>query len=52
MLTQNQIDQYHELGYVIPDFQLPMVVVEEMRKELELLIAANPDAQRRISVFF
>ena len=43
MLTQNQIDQYHEFGYVIPDFQLPMVVVEEMRKELELLIAANPD---------
>jgi len=43
LLTQDQIDQYHELGYVIPDYQLPMDVVEEMRKELELLIEANPD---------
>ena len=43
MLTQNQIDQYHELGYVIPDFQLPMSVVEEMRCELDFLIEANPD---------
>ncbi len=43
MLTQDQIDQYHEQGYVIPDFQLPVDVVEAMRSELELLIAANPD---------
>ena len=43
MLNRDQIDQYHELGYVIPDFQLPMSVVGEMRNELDLLIKANPD---------
>ena len=43
MLNRDQIDQYHELGYVIPDFQLPMSVVGEMRNELDLLIEANPD---------
>ena len=43
MLNRDQIDQYHELGYVIPDFQLPMSVVGEMSNELDLLIEANPD---------
>lgn len=43
MLTQNQIDQYHEQGYIIPDYQLPMDVVEEMRTELDYLMEANPD---------
>lgn len=43
MLTPEQIDQYHDQGYVIPDYQLPMEIVEEMRHELDLLIEANPD---------
>ena len=42
MLSQDQIDQYHEEGYLIPDFQLPMDVVSEMRKEMDFLIEANP----------
>ena len=42
MLNQEQIDQYNEQGYVIPDFRLPETVVEDMCRELEILIAANP----------
>lgn len=42
MLNQEQIRQYTEQGYIIPDFQLPETVMEDMRKELEILIEANP----------
>ena len=42
MLSQKQIDQYNDLGYVIPDFRLPDTLVEDMRHELKTLIATNP----------
>lgn len=43
MLNDDQITQYHEEGYVIPDYRLPDSIIEEMRSALEVLITSNPD---------
>ncbi len=42
MLSDAEIKHYHEQGYVIPDYRLPPDVVDEMRRELDRLIDANP----------
>ena len=42
MLSEAEIRHYHHHGYVIPDYQLPMPVVNEIRKELESLLSNNP----------
>ena len=43
MLSEAEIRHYHDHGYVIPDYQLPIAVVDEMRAELDQLLEANPD---------
>ena len=43
MLSDAEIKRYQDEGYVIPDYQLPMAVVDEMRAELDQLLEANPD---------
>lgn len=42
MLSAEEIQKYHDEGYVIPDYQLPTDVVNEMRAELDRLLDANP----------
>ena len=43
MLSDAEIKRYQDDGYVIPNYQLPRAVVDEMRVELGLLLAANPE---------
>ena len=33
MLSDMEIKRYQDEGYVIPDYRLPMAVVDEMRAE-------------------
>lgn len=42
MLSDAEVRHYHDKGYVIPDYRLPDDVVQAMRDELDLLLAANP----------
>jgi ectoine hydroxylase-related dioxygenase (phytanoyl-CoA dioxygenase family) len=42
MLTPDQIARYHEDGYVIPDFRLPMATIEAIRRDHDRLIAGHP----------
>ena len=43
MLSDAEIKRYQDEGYVIPDYRLPMAVVDEMRIELDQLLEANPE---------
>lgn len=43
MLTEAQIGQYHEDGYVIPDFCLPEEELETIRWHHDRLIARHPE---------
>ena len=43
MLSDAEIKRYQDEGYVIPDYRLPMAVVDEMRAELDQLLEANPE---------
>ena len=43
MLTEAQIEQYHEQGYVIPDYRLPAQQVEAIRDQHDRLLAAHPE---------
>jgi ectoine hydroxylase-related dioxygenase (phytanoyl-CoA dioxygenase family) len=42
MLSQKQVDTYHEQGYVIPDFQLDQAIVDDIRQQHEQLLARHP----------
>ena len=42
MLSQSEIERYHERGFVVPDYRLPSDVLSEMRAALDRLIADNP----------
>ena len=42
MLTPDQIAQYREKGYVVPDFRLPKETLESIRRAHDRLLAANP----------
>ncbi len=42
MLTQANLAHYAENGYVIPDFKLPMSVIEDIRRDHDRLIAKHP----------
>ena len=42
MLTPDQIAQYHDKGYVVPDFRLPEETLESIRRHHDRLLAANP----------
>jgi len=46
MLTEAQIAQYHERGYVIPDFRLPETVLEDLRADHARLVARHPDLRQ------
>ncbi|MCY4450770.1 MAG: phytanoyl-CoA dioxygenase family protein [Immundisolibacterales bacterium] len=42
MLTNSQLEQYHEDGYVIPDYRLPQENIEEIREAHDRLLARHP----------
>lgn len=43
MLTADQIAQYHEKGYVVPDFRLPEDMLVSIRRDHDRLLAAHPE---------
>jgi ectoine hydroxylase-related dioxygenase (phytanoyl-CoA dioxygenase family) len=43
MLTAEQIGQYHENGYVIPDYRLPESDLADIRSHHERLVARHPE---------
>ena len=43
MLTANEIEHYHERGYVIPDFRLPDELLMRLRAGLEHMLATYTD---------
>lgn len=42
MLNQSQIDQYHESGYLIPDFQLDKSTLDDVKSAHSQLIERHP----------
>ena len=42
MLTQHQIQHYHEHGYVIPDYRLPTDTVEQIREHHTKFLVDHP----------
>ena len=42
MLSEAEIQHYHDFGYVIPEYRLPQATVEDIRAELERLLLINP----------
>ncbi len=43
MLTQEQIDKYHEEGFVIPDYRLPSKTLEAIKDNHDLLLKRHPE---------
>ncbi len=43
MLTEAQIAQYHEDGYVVPDFRMPAEVLESIKARHAALLAGHPE---------
>ena len=43
MLTKTQLEQYHEDGFVVPDYRLPDGCVEEIREAHDRLLARRPE---------
>ena len=43
MLSQSQINQYHEDGYVVPDFRLPNEIIDSIRDDHNRLISRHPE---------
>ena len=43
MLSQSEIEQYHEAGYVIPDFRVPEATLAEIRSAHDRLLARHPE---------
>ncbi|WP_416899373.1 MAG: phytanoyl-CoA dioxygenase family protein [Minwuia sp.] len=43
MLTPQEVEHYHEQGYVVPSgYRVPEAVLDAMRRDLDRLIKANP----------
>jgi len=42
MLTQQEIDTYRRDGVLVPDYQVPADMLQDMRGALDRLLAANP----------
>lgn len=43
MLTPDQVAEYHEKGYVVPDYRLSEETLESIRRDHDRLLAAHPD---------
>lgn len=49
MLTDAQIAEYHDRGYVIPSYRLPPAEVEEIRERHALLLRRHPEFRDKAS---
>jgi hypothetical protein len=45
VLTDQEVEDYHRNGYVVPSFSLPPEMVKSLQKTLQILIDANPDVR-------
>ena len=43
MLSDSEIAQYHDRGYVFPDFKLPADTLAEIRADHDRLLARYPE---------
>ncbi len=43
MLTPAQVAEYHERGYVVPDYRLPEETLESIRRDHDRLLTAHPE---------
>jgi ectoine hydroxylase-related dioxygenase (phytanoyl-CoA dioxygenase family) len=43
MLTADQVSQYHEQGFVVPDYRLSDEVLQSIRRDHDRLLAAHPE---------
>lgn len=43
MLTPDQVAEYHEKGYVVPDYRLSEETLESIRRDHDRLLAAHPE---------
>lgn len=50
MLTKTQIDEYHERGYVVPDYRLPEAQLQEIRDRHTALLRRHPEFRDNASV--
>jgi len=50
MLTDAQIEAYHEKGYVVPDYRLPESMLEQIRADHDQLLAGHPEFRDNCSV--
>ena len=50
MLTDAEIATYHDKGYVVPDYRLPEVQLEEIRARHTALLARHPEFRDNASV--
>lgn len=41
-LSRQDIEQFHEKGWIVPSFRLPEELLDEMREEYRLLLERNP----------
>lgn len=46
MLSAREVGQYHERGYVIPDFRLPDALLGRLRQGMEALLATYTDVKQ------
>ena len=44
-LSKQEIEHYHEAGYVIPDYRLPEETLESIRADYDRLLARHPEFQ-------
>ena len=50
MLTDAQVAQYHERGFVVPDYRLPEAELEEIRERHARLLQRHPEFRDNASV--
>ena len=50
MLSEAQIEAYHEKGYVVPDYRLPEETLERIRFDHDRLLAKHPEFRDNCSV--
>ena len=43
MLTPAQVAEYHEKGYVVPDYRLSAETLESIRRDYDRLLAGHPE---------
>ncbi|KZY33048.1 hypothetical protein A3731_21125 [Roseovarius sp. HI0049] len=48
LLSDAEVQQYHEKGWIVPKWEIPQDLIAEMRKEYDDLLARNPHVESDI----